>query len=54
MQDDGKFSSDRDAGFAQPSDLVLEIPFQLDAQSTAAEKSPDGMTIEILDANRTA
>jgi hypothetical protein len=35
----------------QPSDLVLEIPFQLDKQSAAARKSPDGMAIEILDAD---
>jgi len=36
----------------QPFDLALEIPPQLDKQSAAAEKSPDGMAIEILDAYR--
>src|SRR5262245_55704802 len=35
----------------QPSDLVLEIPLQLDEQGATAQKSPDGMAIEILDAN---
>jgi hypothetical protein len=35
----------------QSSDLVLEIPFQLDEQGTAAEKGSDGMAIEIFDAN---
>jgi hypothetical protein len=35
----------------QSSDLVLEIPFQLDEQSAADKKSPDGMAIEMFDAN---
>src|SRR4029079_18007271 len=35
----------------QSSDLVLEIPFQLDEQGTAAEKGSDGMAIKIFDAN---